>query len=133
MRTFQDILNHARTLHSQIEEFRSSTYTVVAYDVHDTRFLFIASFDFQTMDYHYTLTDPSGIQLRGFEQVPAEVIAEYGMFISAMRRFANGEIEHPYQRQIVANGGADVIPQKRPHAHGPIDDHQFTSDEAKLR
>lgn len=133
MRTFLDVLNHARALQSEIEEFRSSTYTVVSYDLGDRRFLFIASFDFQAMDYHYTLTDAEGVQLRGFDQAPAAVLAEYGLFISAMRRYVNGESEHPFQRQIVVNGGADVIPQKRPKAPGPIDDHQFTSDEAKLR
>ena len=134
MPTYQETIQQALELKVQIEDLRSSTYTVVRYD--DPRgsvYMFIASFEIDTLSYGFAITDPNWVEIKAMSTLHPETMAAYGKFIDAMLAYTKGE-PHPYP--------ADVARENPPHIMTPhevasaginTDDRHVDDSEAELK
>ncbi len=134
MNSFQEIITQALNLRVQLDDLRSATYTVVTFEeTSGPTFLFIASFNIETMNFHYAITDANWIEVKTLSQLQPETLAAYGDFVSKMIAFTKGE-PHPYKDNIVGNNSEAV---KSPHdmakATAFVDDSNIDDSEASLR
>ena len=133
MQDYQETVKQALELKVQIEDLRSATYTVVRFD--DPRggvYMFIASFNIDSVSYGFALTDPNWVEIKAMNTVSPETIAAFGKFVDAMLAYTKGG-PHPYP--------ADIAKENPPHIMSPhevagaginTDDRHIDDDEATL-
>jgi hypothetical protein len=118
---FESLLEEAVALKLQLEDFRSATYHIVSYQHENETYNFVASFDLEAMDFTYTLCNADFANIRTIDQVPPEVLAQYGIFVNNMQEYKKGG-ENAYAQNTVKSN-PNVLPRR--HVDEPVDDSDY--------
>lgn len=102
--TYEELKKTAIRLKAELEELRSAAYITVECKYEDEVFYFIASYNIDTLEYEFNVTDGAFTEIRAFAQLPSRVLAEYGRFVETTLAYTMTEEE------VEAKSAAPVQP-----------------------